>query len=239
MSWVITDKRVGPRGMVTVDMKMISYADPQYMRGLKHRLANYKDTLVPDSKSPTQTPLGPGQASVAGSAGGVALTEEATHSESGGPAMDQVDAYETPPSPSHRPSGLPRRKSRLPARYRNVLPPPAPAVIPSTADRFLGHRDARSTGITSGLSPSVVYTSPTNSYGIYRVYKHSAPSYTPDDDFNLDSVADNPNFARTSSGIRTAPSPVLFDTDHVFGSSHSSATGNPVSSQRFENPSIF
>ncbi|KAH9018628.1 hypothetical protein EDB85DRAFT_1873612, partial [Lactarius pseudohatsudake] len=81
------------------------------------------------------------------------------------------------------------------------------------------------------------YTSPTNSYGIYRVYKHGAPSYTPDDDFNLDSVADNPNFARTSSGIRTAPSPVLFDTDHVFGSSHSST--NPVSSQRFENPSIF
>ena len=107
-------------------------------------------------------------------------------------------------------------------------------MIHPIAAGSLGHSVAH---CATTLSPSVVYTSPTNSYGIYRVYKCGAPSYTPDDDFNLESVADNPNFTHVSSDPRTAPSLTPFDINPICISPHSSA--NPISSQRFENPSIF
>ena len=38
--------------------------------------------------------------------------------------------YEPPPLQEQRLSGLPNRKTRLPARYRDVLPPPSPAITP-------------------------------------------------------------------------------------------------------------
>ncbi|KAI9431388.1 hypothetical protein H4582DRAFT_2085063 [Lactarius indigo] len=150
--------------------------------------------------------------------------------------MDQVEMYETPPSPELHPLVLPRRRTRLPARYHDVLPPPAPAVIHPIAAGSLGHSDVHS---ATTLPPSVMYTSPANSYGIHRVYKCGAPSYTPDNDFNLESVADNPNFTHVSqaSSSRTAPSLAPFDINPISVSSSSSV--NPVSSQRFENPSIF
>ncbi len=61
---------------------------PKYLQGVKHRLAEYTNTNISNRESSMQLPLT--QTSVAGSAGGMTPTEEATHS--GVPATEQVVA---------------------------------------------------------------------------------------------------------------------------------------------------
>ncbi|KAI9461999.1 hypothetical protein BJY52DRAFT_1116707, partial [Lactarius psammicola] len=118
--------------------------------------------------------------------------------------------------------------------YRDLLPPPAPAIIYPIAAESLSSDDAH---LVITLPMSTTYTSPTNSYGVYRVYKHGAPSYTPDDDFNLENIVDNPNFMCKPSSPRTAPPPVPFNINPTHMSINSSV--NSIYFQRFENPSIF
>ena len=135
--------------------------------------------------------------------------------------------YGTPPPPEYRPSGLPRRKTRLPARYRDVLPPPSPAIIQPISNH----------GTPSGTT-TPTYTSQANSFGIYRVYTNGAPSYTPDDDFNIENVTDNPNFLQ-SSNPRTAPSSIPFDISPSRAPLDGLESVNSLSLHRFENSSIF
>ena len=52
-----------------------------------------------------------------------------------------------------------------------------------------------------------------NSFGVYRVYKSGEPTYTPNDNFHVDSVADGPNFIKDQ---RSEPKPTWaspFGTD--------------------------
>ena len=52
-----------------------------------------------------------------------------------------------------------------------------------------------------------------NSFGVYRVYKSGEPSFTPNDNFRVDSVADGPNFTKDQ---RSDPQPTWaspFGTD--------------------------
>ena len=83
---------------------------------------------------------------------------------------------------------------------------------------------------------SPTYTSPTNSFSIYWVYNCSAPSYTPDDDFSLEDVADNTNFEHSSSSPGTAPL-LIPGPFGISPSTHMSAD-NP-NSLCFENPSVL
>ena len=142
----------------------------------------------------------------------------------------------TPLTQEHRPSGLPRRKSQLPGRYRDFLPPPSPTINPPDDSEPLGGpEDDIQPNTTSSVS---TYTSPTNSFGIYRVYTCGAPSYTPDDDFSLEDVADNPNFTRPSSASRPVSSSIPFV---ISPSTHMSVgdTLNPASIQHSQNPLVL
>ncbi|KAF8258694.1 hypothetical protein EI94DRAFT_1814781 [Lactarius quietus] len=167
------------------------------------------------------TPLQVGTSGLSG-VGSLAPVAEATGS--GFDTMDQVmaDLYRTPPPPNHRPSGLPCCKTRLPAHYRDVLPPPAPAVTQPISSELQGplSRDTHSS------TTLLTFTSLTNSFGIYQVYNSGVPSYMPDDaDF------------MQSSTPHTAPSFIPSNISPVHESLDSSA--NPLSLYHFENPSIF
>ena len=44
--------------------------------------------------------------------------------------------------------------------------------------------------------PAVEFKTELNSFGVYRIYKSGEPTYTPDDDFWVNSVANGPNFTK-------------------------------------------
>jgi hypothetical protein len=115
--------------------------------------------------------------------------------------LDQIE----PPLPEYRASGLPRRKTRLPKRYRDILPAPPPVVDnPSVVEPNVEPIAPENPMILD--EPSNVYTTAPNSYGIYRVFKYGAPSFNPDDDFSINHVADNPNFAPQPPSVDQATS---------------------------------
>jgi len=94
----------------------------------------------------------------------------------------------------YRPSGLPRRKHHLPARYRDELPPVptpvAPAAEPAPDDAIdLVQHDI-------DPEPQVVRTQP-NEYGVYREYIGKPPSYTPDDRATLADLCNSPELLRS------------------------------------------
>ncbi|KAF8268668.1 hypothetical protein EI94DRAFT_1911832 [Lactarius quietus] len=90
--------------------------------------------------------------------------------------------------------------------------------------------------MTSGSLTST-YTSPMNMFGIYRVYSCGAPSYTPNDNFSVEDIVDNPNFVQLPSVPHTAPSLTPFNITLVHEPLNS--YNNPISAQHFENPSVF
>jgi hypothetical protein len=135
---------------------------------------------------------------------------------------------ETPLTLERCPSSLPQRNTQLPAQYWDVLPPPAPAITQPITSESLSPCDTEMASLVS------MYTSPTNSFSIYWVYNGGVPSYTPDDDFSLEDVADNLNFIQSSTAPCTMPSliPGPFDSPTLI------STDNP-NSLCFKNPSIL
>jgi len=137
------------------------------------------------------------------------------------------------PSPpqEYRKSGLPRRKTKLPKRFQDILPPRPPVVAAPTVD----------TPQPSQHEPNVPavpeFKTEPNSFGIYRVYKSGEPSFTPDDDFRIDNVSDGPNFIRDPSQARstwTSPFGANFT-----GSDPPADSENTSSYLPFKNMSIF
>ena len=108
--------------------------------------------------------------------------------------------------------------TRLPKRYRDLLPPPAPAVDNSIVEQLeppASHHD-ESISIVEKL-PDISYTTPPNPFGVYRTYKHGAPSYNPDDDFSIHCVADNPAFNTVMGSSLRLPNPeVPIHAQHPF-----------------------
>ena len=96
--------------------------------------------------------------------------------------------------PEYRPSGLPRRKTRLPKRYRDLLPAAPPVV-----EQLVEAEHPRTPTPSPVVNPITKFATDSNSYGVYRVYNDSLPTYNPDIDFSLTKVADGPSFAQPSS----------------------------------------
>jgi hypothetical protein len=114
-----------------------------------------------------------------------------------------------PPAPvqEYRPDGRPRRKARLPQRFRDDLPPPAPLIIPGPIP----------------LPPEPIeepvfapdFTSEQNTFGIFRVYSGGKPTFNPDD-----SEAHNiepPNPSHHGPPLDHLPSYHPFDNSTIFG----------------------
>ena len=121
--------------------------------------------------------------------------------------MQQEPEKEPTSPPEYRKSGLPRRNTRLPKRYQDVLPP-RPPVIPAPVIEI-----PEPSQHEEELPAVPKFQTDMNSFGVYRVYKSGEPSFTPDDNFRVDSVADGPNFTKDQ---RSDPQPTWaspFGTD--------------------------
>jgi len=111
----------------------------------------------------------------------------------------------TPPQ-EFRKSGLPRRKTQLPKRYWDILPPPPPPV-PLPTSLTPEPVDTDDPDMTPA-PPLPKFQTDSNSFGVYRVYKSGKPTYTPDESFTINSVADSPNFTvHKPDGASTWSSP--------------------------------
>lgn len=110
--------------------------------------------------------------------------------------------------PPPRPSGRPARRIRLPARYRDDLPPRPPAIVPEYNEPGTPPEDPgvpfnAPHEISQNNTPRVFRTQ-RDSYGILREYSHGCPSFTPDEYHTLSDQADSPNLAVDPS---TRPAP--------------------------------
>ncbi|KAF8874232.1 hypothetical protein BD779DRAFT_1476608 [Infundibulicybe gibba] len=99
--------------------------------------------------------------------------------------------------PEFHPSGRARRKTRLPARYRDLLPPAPPALpaaeetvpeLPITSPVQLPQE------LPSNPAANKSFTTDVNSFGIFRSYNHALPSWNPDDLHTLDNISDSATF---------------------------------------------
>lgn len=153
-----------------------------------------------------------------------------------------VDANVLPPqrspSPPPRPSGRPNRRTRLPRRYRDDLPPnPNPPIIPvSKPDDEPVESTSRASPESRELPKSTVFCTETNSFGIYRKYALGPPTITPDESFTLSSVSDSISIACDPADSRSNPS-----WWSLFGSSSLESMEKAASNYfaPFFNPSTF
>jgi hypothetical protein len=106
--------------------------------------------------------------------------------------------------PEYRPSGLPNRRIRLPARFRDTLPPQPPPIPTADAETNEEPPDTP-LDIMDDTPDNPDFTTESNIYGVYRVFHGGPPTYTPDNVYHLDQVSDSPNFSRTGS----APAPLI------------------------------
>jgi hypothetical protein len=101
-----------------------------------------------------------------------------------------------PLSPNVRPSGLPNRKTRRPARYHDFmdeLPPPPPPIVP----------DIHNDDVLDAGPSNTIYTTPPNQFGVFHVFDRGLPTYVPNEFHSLENLSDSPNFTAVSD---TAPS---------------------------------
>ena len=106
-----------------------------------------------------------------------------------------------------RPSGLPNRRWRLPARYRDEPPPPPPIILPEeredSEDLFLGNsQQSREDNDQESIPPFVTKS---NTYGVFRSYPCGRPSYTPNELFTLNALSDSPNFTPDAQSTQARP----------------------------------
>ena len=112
------------------------------------------------------------------------------------------------PLPTYHPSGLPACIIHRPRRFDDELPPApvpiAPVVqddpddIPHLQDKMLDNWDS-----ASEHEEHVVQTQK-NSFGIFREYIDTLPSYTPDEHTNLTDICNSPTLIDPSSTHPTA-----------------------------------
>lgn len=115
------------------------------------------------------------------------------------------------PIQEYRQSGLPRRNTRLPQRYDD-RPPPAPPVPVAPVDPPDLEEVPNSPLVEIPSLPP--YKTDSNTFGVYRVYRSGIPDYSPDADFHLNKVADDPNFLGARPNIPLPmPGPFRDDTD--------------------------
>jgi hypothetical protein len=63
------------------------------------------------------------------------------------------------------------------------------------------------------VPPTPEFKTDPNSFGVYRIYKSREPSFTPDDNFRVNSVADGPNFTKDPTSDTQLTWASLFGTD--------------------------
>ena len=89
----------------------------------------------------------------------------------------------------------------MPQRYHDELPPqPLPITSAEQAHTSDGaNPDDNDIQLSENRPDLVAFTTDSNSYGIYRVYPHGRPSYTPDELHMLQQVSDSSTFVKDPS----------------------------------------
>ena len=123
--------------------------------------------------------------------------------------------------PETRSSGLPARRTRLPARYQDAAPPPQPRrrirrpvnvedELPADPPPLLSVPE-RSTGLSGTPRPASQQSDAGSSlqapsfrtlpdrFGVFRVYPAGKPLYSPDETYVLSDVVDSANIATEPS----------------------------------------
>ena len=70
-------------------------------------------------------------------------------------------------------------------------PPPPPIPLPISPTPELLDTDEPE---LTPVPPLPEFQTDSNSFGVYRIYKSGKPTYTPDESFTINSIADSPNF---------------------------------------------
>nr|GAT58250.1 predicted protein [Mycena chlorophos] len=85
------------------------------------------------------------------------------------------------PPPQTRPSGLPNRRVRLPARFKDAAPPPAPRMRPGNAAALPQAETPAAPPMEQepAILPTWIKTEP-NMFGLYKVYPRR-PTHDPDE----------------------------------------------------------
>ena len=118
---------------------------------------------------------------------------------------------------------MPRRKTRLPGRYRDLLLVAPPIIEPQPEPP----RTPTPSPVAISIPPTKPIQTNPNSFGVYRVYEGALPTYDPDFNFSINQVADGPNFATTSQ------------SNNLEGLLPFSNSNVANSKQHFDNQSIF
>jgi hypothetical protein len=117
--------------------------------------------------------------------------------------ISQLPKSQTPP-PELRPSGLPNRTRRLPARYRDEPPPAPPIVLPEQLEDVPISCNSQES-FQDNIEDTPPYITKSNSYGVFRSYPSGRPSFTPDELFTLNGVSDSPNFPPDAHASQARP----------------------------------
>jgi len=116
---------------------------------------------------------------------------------------------EQEPIQEYRQSGLPRRNTCLPRHYDD-WPPPALPVEVAPLDPPEEVPNPSPVEVLS-LPP---HQTDSNSFGVYCIYRSGIPDYSPDADFHLNKVADDPNFTGAQPNLPLPmPGPFCDDPD--------------------------
>jgi hypothetical protein len=110
------------------------------------------------------------------------LVADASSDPRSAPALESESAHIESSEPQAR--ERPRRQRRLPARYRDVLPEPAPVVLTNDTDTDPPTRPLP----RIRLIVRDTIQAAANLFGLWRQYPHR-PSYDPDHSIPLDSLA--------------------------------------------------
>ena len=142
--------------------------------------------------------------------------------------------HPTPP-PEYRKSGLPHRKTRLLKQYQDVLPPRPPVIITPVV------KTPEPSQHEEKLPTMPKFETNPNSFGIYRIYKSGEPTFTPNNNFHVDSVANGPNFIKDQRSELKPTWASPFGTD--FTQTEPPNNTKPISAQLpylpFQNMLIF
>lgn len=109
--------------------------------------------------------------------------------------IKEIERIPTPPQ-EYRKSGLPRRKTKLPKQFQDILPLHPPVAAPIIEAPQLSQHEPETPAVPE-------FKTEPNSFGIYRIYKSGKPSFTPDDNFRIGNVSDGPNFIQDQPQARS------------------------------------
>ena len=105
----------------------------------------------------------------------------------------------SPPPIVYHSSGRIKRRARLPARFRDDLPPVPVLIIDEDSHSIFSESPPTASDVPTTPLEIIPFRTDPDSYGIFREYSHGCPTLTPDEHHNLSDMSESPNLACPSS----------------------------------------